>query len=98
MWVRVFFAACVVVIFEALSHWVGIVEGVNEDGLIAGIDEPVGRTAKSEPGIGAHWSVALDPQAVWAGQNLALCLEKLGRRDEAITELKRTLAIRLVGQ
>ncbi len=37
---------------------------------------------------------ALDPQAVWAGQNLALCLEKLGRRDEAIAELKRTLAVK----
>jgi tetratricopeptide (TPR) repeat protein len=38
--------------------------------------------------------LALDPQAVWAGQNLALCLEKLGRRDEAIAELKRTLAVK----
>jgi tetratricopeptide (TPR) repeat protein len=37
---------------------------------------------------------ALDPQAVWARQNLALCLEKLGRRDEAVVEFKRALALK----
>ena len=37
---------------------------------------------------------ALDPQAVWARHNLALCLEKLGRRDEAVTQLKRALALK----
>ena len=37
---------------------------------------------------------ALDPQAVWARQNLALCLEKLGRRDEAIVEFKRALVLK----
>ena len=37
---------------------------------------------------------ALDPQAVWARQNLALCLEKLGRREEAIAELKHALALK----
>ena len=37
---------------------------------------------------------ALDPQAVWARHNLALCLEKLGRRDEAIIELKRALTLK----
>jgi len=36
----------------------------------------------------------LNPQAVWAMQNLALCLEKLGRRDEAIAEFKRTVALK----
>ena len=36
----------------------------------------------------------LDPQAVWARHNFALCLEKLGRRDEAIIEFKRTLALK----
>jgi tetratricopeptide (TPR) repeat protein len=30
-------------------------------------------------------------RADWAGYNLALCLEKLGRRDEAVAELKRVL-------
>jgi tetratricopeptide (TPR) repeat protein len=38
--------------------------------------------------------MALDPQAVWAGHNLAMCLEKLGRRDEALTALKRILAVK----
>ena len=33
-------------------------------------------------------------RADWAGFNLALCLEKLGRRDEAIGEFKRTLALK----
>ncbi len=37
---------------------------------------------------------ALDPQAVWARQNLGLCLEKLGRRDEAVAEFKRALALK----
>ena len=37
---------------------------------------------------------ALDPQAVWARQNLALCLEKLGRRDEAMIEFKRALVLK----
>jgi tetratricopeptide (TPR) repeat protein len=36
----------------------------------------------------------LDPQDVWGRQNLALCWEKLGRRDEAILEFKRALAIK----
>ncbi len=36
----------------------------------------------------------LDPEAVWGRQNLALCLEKLGRRDQAIREFKRALAIK----
>ena len=38
-------------------------EGVNKNVLVAGIDEPVRRTAQSESRVGAHWSVALDPQA-----------------------------------
>ena len=38
--------------------------------------------------------VALDPQGVWARQNLALCLRELGRRDEAILELKRALILK----
>ena len=37
---------------------------------------------------------ALNPQAVWARQNLAMCMEKLGRRDEAIVEFKRALAVK----
>jgi tetratricopeptide (TPR) repeat protein len=36
----------------------------------------------------------LDPQAVWGRHNLALCLEKLGRRDAAILQFKRALAIK----
>lgn len=38
--------------------------------------------------------MALDSQAVWARQNLALCLEKLGRPNEAIVEFKRALALK----
>ena len=37
---------------------------------------------------------ALDPQAVWGRHNLALCLDKLGRRDQAIRQFKRALAIK----
>ena len=33
-------------------------------------------------------------RADWAGYNLALCLEKLGRRDEAVAQLKRVLALK----
>lgn len=36
----------------------------------------------------------LDPEAVWARHNFALCLEKLGRRDQAIAEFKYTLKMR----
>ena len=38
--------------------------------------------------------LALDPQAAWARNNLALCLEKIGRPGEAIGEFKRTLAMK----
>ena len=37
---------------------------------------------------------ALDPLAVWARDNRATCLEILGRRDEALVEFKRTLALK----
>jgi len=37
--------------------------------------------------------LAVDPQAAWARNNLALCLEKMGRPGEAIGEFKRTLAM-----
>jgi len=33
-------------------------------------------------------------RADWAGDNLALCLEKLGRREEAVAEMKRVLALK----
>jgi tetratricopeptide (TPR) repeat protein len=36
----------------------------------------------------------LDPQAVWGLHNLALCSEKLGRREEAVQQFKRALAIK----
>ncbi len=36
----------------------------------------------------------LDPLAVWARHNLASCLEILGRRDEAVIEFKRALALK----
>ena len=36
----------------------------------------------------------LDPQDVWGRQNLAICLQKLGRTDEAIREFKRALEIK----
>jgi tetratricopeptide (TPR) repeat protein len=37
---------------------------------------------------------ALNPEDVWGRQNLAICLEKLGRRDEAIHEFQRALKIK----
>ena len=36
---------------------------------------------------------ALDHQAFWARHDLAVCLEKTGRRDEAIVEFKQALAM-----
>jgi tetratricopeptide (TPR) repeat protein len=36
----------------------------------------------------------LNSQDVWARQNFAICLQKLGRKDEAIREFKRALAIK----
>jgi tetratricopeptide (TPR) repeat protein len=36
----------------------------------------------------------LDPQDVWGRQNLAICLGKLGRRDEAASQFKRALALK----
>ena len=37
---------------------------------------------------------ALNPEDVWGRQNLAICLKKLGRRDEAIHEFQRALKIK----
>jgi tetratricopeptide (TPR) repeat protein len=37
---------------------------------------------------------SLDPQDVWGRQNLAICLQKMGRTDEAIREFKRALEIK----
>lgn len=36
----------------------------------------------------------LNSEDVWARQNFAICLQKLGRKDEAIREFKRALAIK----
>lgn len=36
----------------------------------------------------------LDPEDVWGRQNLAICLQKMRRRDEAIREFKQALAIK----
>ncbi len=36
----------------------------------------------------------LDPEDVWGRQNLAICLSKLGRRDDAIREFKHALALK----
>jgi len=36
----------------------------------------------------------LDPEDVWGRQNLAICWQKLGRRDEAIREFKQALEIK----
>src|SRR6185437_8542547 len=55
----------------------------------------LGQAGKYQDAITAFDHVfALDPQAVWARQNLALCLDKLGRRDEAVIQLKRALALK----
>ena len=37
----------------------------------------------------------LDAHDVFARQNLAVCLKKMGRRDEAVREFRRVLAIKL---
>jgi tetratricopeptide (TPR) repeat protein len=55
----------------------------------------LGQAEKYENAVAAFKHVfALDQQAVWARQNLALCLDKLGRRDEAVAQLKRALAVK----
>ena len=37
---------------------------------------------------------ALDPEDVWGRQNLAICLQKMGQRDEAIREFQHALKIK----
>jgi len=55
----------------------------------------LGQGGKYEEAVSAFKQVfALDPQAVWARQNLALCLDKLGHREEAVDQLKRALALK----
>jgi len=50
---------------------------------------------KYEDAIAAYKHVLkLNPRVAWAGDNLALCLRKLGRRDEAVVEFKRVLALK----
>jgi tetratricopeptide (TPR) repeat protein len=50
---------------------------------------------KYEEAIAAFKHVnAFFSRADWAGFNLALCLEKLGRHDEALVEFKRVLVIK----
>ncbi|HUC86064.1 MAG TPA: tetratricopeptide repeat protein [Candidatus Acidoferrales bacterium] len=50
---------------------------------------------KFEEAAGAFRQVfKLDSQDVWGRQNLAMCLQKLGRRDEAIREFKRAVTIK----
>jgi tetratricopeptide (TPR) repeat protein len=44
--------------------------------------------------VAFHRAFQLDSEDVWALQNLALSLVKLGRRDEAIREYRRALAIK----
>jgi tetratricopeptide (TPR) repeat protein len=38
--------------------------------------------------------IVLNPEDVWGRQNLAICVKKLGRRDEAIQEFQRALKIK----
>jgi tetratricopeptide (TPR) repeat protein len=38
--------------------------------------------------------IELDPQDVWGRQNLAICLDKLGHRDQAIQQFQRALALK----
>jgi tetratricopeptide (TPR) repeat protein len=53
----------------------------------------LGQEEKYEEAIAAFKHVnEFFSRADWAGYNLAFCLEKLGRRDEAIVEFKRILA------
>jgi tetratricopeptide (TPR) repeat protein len=47
-----------------------------------------------EAAMAFRYIFELDPQDVWGRQNLALCWDKLGRRDEAIREFKRAIAIK----
>jgi tetratricopeptide (TPR) repeat protein len=55
----------------------------------------LGQDEKYEEAIQAFkHAFALDPQAVWARQNLAQCLDKLGRHDEAVAELKNALKLK----
>jgi tetratricopeptide (TPR) repeat protein len=50
---------------------------------------------KFEDAAGAFRRVfELDPDDVWGRQNLAICWQKLGRRDDAIREFKQALAIK----
>ncbi len=64
-------------------------EGWLVDGIL------LAQEGQYQDAVGAFKHVfALDPQAVWARHNLALCLEKLDRRGEAVVEFKRALALK----
>lgn len=55
----------------------------------------LGQDGKYQDAVSVFKQVfALDPQAVWARQNLALCLDKLGHRDEAVVQLKEALKLK----
>jgi tetratricopeptide (TPR) repeat protein len=50
---------------------------------------------KFEEAAGAFRHVfELDPEDVWGRQNLAICWDKLGRREDAIREFKQALALK----
>jgi tetratricopeptide (TPR) repeat protein len=78
---------------EAARHSLDLLPGNSETWLTLGLalaqQQKYGEAATAFRQI-----LALDSQDVWGRQNLALCLQKMGRREESIREFKRALAIK----
>ena len=67
-----------------------------QPGLLAGCSAWRWRNSRStsEAATAFRRVFELDPEDVWGRQNLAICLGKLGRQEDAIREFHRVLAIK----
>ncbi|HWD94347.1 MAG TPA: tetratricopeptide repeat protein [Verrucomicrobiae bacterium] len=78
---------------EEAQRSLDLLPGNPQTGLLLGL--ALAQQQKYEEAATAFRQVfQLNSEDVWARQNFALCLQKLGRKDEAIREFKRALAIK----
>jgi tetratricopeptide (TPR) repeat protein len=78
-------------VVEEAQRSLDLLPGNPQTGLLLGL--ALAQQQKyEEASIAFRQVFQLNSQDVWARQNFALCLQKLGRKDEAIREFKRALA------
>lgn len=78
---------------EEAQRSLDLLPGNPQSGLLLGL--ALAQQQKYEQAATAFRQIfELNSQDVWARQNFALCLQKMGRKDEAIREFKRALAIK----